>query len=264
VTSLRHLSLSSCIMLTDTACSNLTCLVSRLEFLELGGIGSTLTDDGLVRLFRTMPLIRKLDLEDACNITDAVLEALTPVDAEGSTFKTAEKSLRPGQALEHLTVSSATNLTNYAFKALIRGCPRLRVLQADNTTISGSVLKEFVRLACERSMRDAELVVVDCQSVGKLAIEGAVNNMRPRKGWRSWEARKLGYLDGRDEDLNVEQDECDEVIKSFYNWQIVDDVREWRRASKKQNSMDEQLRQLEDVSGLLFGQRRWWMLGSWR
>jgi F-box and leucine-rich repeat protein 2/20 len=111
---LRHLSLSSCIKLTDTACSN-------LEFLELAGIGSTLMDDGLVRVLRTAPLIQKLDLEDACNITDAVLEALTPFDAEGSTFKTAEKSLRPGQTLEHLTVSSATNLTNHAFKALIRG-----------------------------------------------------------------------------------------------------------------------------------------------
>jgi F-box/leucine-rich repeat protein 2/20 len=120
---------------------------------------------------------------------------------------------------------------------------------------------------CERSMRDAELVVVDCQSIRKLAIEGVVDNMRPREGWRSWEARKLGYLDGRDEeDLKVGQDECDEkrvVIQSFYSSQIVD-VREWRRASQKKNSMDEQLSQLEDVGGLLFRRRRWWVLGSWR
>jgi F-box/leucine-rich repeat protein 2/20 len=38
---------------------------------------------------------------------------------------------------------------------------------------------------------------------------------------RSWEARKLRYLDGRDEeDLKVGQGECDEkrvVIKSFYS-----------------------------------------------
>jgi hypothetical protein len=80
--------------------------------------------------------------------------------------------------------------------------------------------------------------------------------MRSRKGWRSWEARKLGYLDGRDEeDLKVGQDECDEkrvVIKSFYSWQIVDDVREWRRASKKQNSMDEQLLTVVLVASYIF------------
>jgi F-box and leucine-rich repeat protein 2/20 len=72
-------------------------------------------------------------------------------------------------------------------------------------------------------------------------------------------------LDGRDkEDLKVGQDECDEkrvVIKSFYSWRTVDGVREWTRASKKTNSMDEQLSQLEDVGRESGGRRRWWVLG---
>jgi hypothetical protein len=65
--------------------------------------------------------------------------------------------------------------------------------------------------------------------------------MRPRNGWRSWETRKLGYLDGRDEeDLKVGQDKCDEkrvVIKSFYSWQIVDDVRAQSGGGRARNKI---------------------------
>lgn len=272
VTALRHLSLSDCTMLTDTACSNLAYSVPRLEFLELAGIGQTLKDEGLVHLLDTTPLIRKLDLEDACEITDAVLEVLTPeppVEVEGSaTSKTTTKPSQPGHVLEHLTVSSATNLTNDAFKALIRGCPKLRVLEADSTAISGTVLKDFVRQVGERGISDAGLVVVDCRSVGERAVKDVVANTRPRKGWRSWEARKLGYLDGRDgEDLKVGQDECDEkrvVIKSFYSWQTVDAVRHVRerkkKANKKSQSASEQVSEPEDGAKLPW--MKWWASSS--
>ena len=266
VTALRHLSLSNCIMLTDTACSNLAYSVPRLEFLELAGIGQTLKDDGLVRLLDTTPFIRKLDLEDASDITDAVLEVLTPEPAieEGSTSSKKPEPPQPGHALEHLTVSGATNLSNDAFRALVRGCPKLRVLEADSTSISGTVLKDFVRQVCERGINDAELVVVDCRSVGERAVKDVVVNTRPRKGWRSWEARKLGYLDGKDgEDLKVGQDECDEkrvVIKSFYSWQTVDAVRHMRERKKKANrksqSASEQVSEPEDGGKL--PKMRWW------
>lgn len=273
VTALRHVSLSNCIMLTDTACSNLAYSVPRLEFLELAGIGETLKDDGLVHLLDTTPFIRKLDLEDASDITDAVLEALTPepaVEAEGLTSSKTTEPPQPGHVLEHLTVSCATSLTNEAFRALIRGCPRLRVLEADSTSISGTVLKDFVRQVRERGINDAGLVVVDCRSVGERTIKDVVVNTRPRKGWRSWEARKLGYLDGRDgENLKVGQDECDEkrvVIKSFYSWQTVDAVwhvreRHRKKANKKTQSASEQASELED-GGKLSGKMRWWASSS--
>lgn len=242
VTALRHISLSNCTMLTDTACSNLAHSVPRLEFLELGGIGKTLMDDGLVHLLGTTPFIRKLDLEDASDITDAVLEVLTPEPAVEVAYATSSKGKeppKPGHALEHLTVSNATDLTDDAFRALIRGCPKLRVLEADNTSISGTVLKEFVRRVRERGTDDAALVIVDCRLVGEHSVKDVVVNTRPRRGWRSWEARKLGYLDGRDgEDIKVGQDECDEkrvVIKSFYGWQTVDAVRHARERKKKVN-----------------------------
>lgn len=272
VTALRHISLSNCVMLTDTACSNLAHSVPHLEFLELAGIGETLKDDGLVHLLGTTPFIRKLDLEDASDITDAVLEVLTPepsVEAEDSTSSKRTEPPRPGHALEHLTVSYATNLTNDAFKALIRGCPRLRVLEADSTSISGSVLKEFVRQICERGINDAGLVVVDCRSVGERSVKDVVVNTRPRKGWRSWEARKLGYLDGRDgEDIKIGQDECDEkrvVIKSFYSWQTVDAVRHARERKKKANrkaqSASERASEPEE-GGKLYGRMKWWAAAS--
>lgn len=269
VTALRHISLSNCTMLTDTACSNLAYSVPRLEFLELAGIGPALKDDGLVHLLGTTPFIRKLDLEDASDLTDAVLEVLTPapaVKAQRSTsFKTTEPP-QPGHALEHLTVSCATNLSNDAFKTLIHGCPRLRVLEADSTSISGTVLKDFVRQVCERGINDAGLVVVDCRSVWERSVKDVVVNTRPRKGWRAWEARKLGYLDGRDgEDLKVGQDECDEkrvVIKSFYSWQTVDAVRHVRernkkKASRKSQNASEQVSEPED-GGKVSGRMRWW------
>lgn len=271
VTALRHISLSNCIMLTDIACSNLAHSVPRLEFLELAGIGQTLKDDGLVHLLGTTPFIRKLDLEDASDITDAVLEVLTPepaIEVEDLALSLTTEPPQIGHALEHLTVSCATNLTDDAFRALIRGCPRLRVLEADSTSISGTVLKDFVRQVCERGISDAGLVVVDCRSVAERAIKDVVVNTRPRKGWRSWEARKLGYLDGRDgEDLKVGQDECDEkrvVIKSFYSWQTVDavrHVRERKKKNRKAQSESEQVSEPED-SWKLPGRMRWWAPSS--
>jgi len=50
----------------------------QLEFLELGRVGGDLKDDGIVRLLETLPNLRKLDLEDANEITDDVLRAITP------------------------------------------------------------------------------------------------------------------------------------------------------------------------------------------
>ncbi|KAH7886206.1 hypothetical protein F5I97DRAFT_1808481 [Phlebopus sp. FC_14] len=267
VTALRHLSLSNCVLLTDIACSNLAHAVPRLEFLELAGIGAELRDDGLVRLLGTTPLIRKLDLEDASEITDAVLATLTP-DVQNAPPGITQLRGPPksGHALEHLVVSYATRLTNDAFTALVRGCPRLRVLEADSTSMSGAVLREFVRLARERAMEDATLVTVDCRSIGEAVVKEVAANTRPRKGWRSWEARKLGYLDARDgEDLKVGQDECDEkrvVLKSFYNWQTVDAVRaardRRRKANRKaQNGSLDQVSEPEEV-GKLAGRIKWW------
>ncbi|OAX42107.1 RNI-like protein [Rhizopogon vinicolor AM-OR11-026] len=263
ITKLRHLSLSNCRLLTDIACSNLAHAVPRLELLELASIGTEMKDEGIVRLLRTTPLLRKLDLEDDTDITDAVMRALTPNPpdefAAGST-----QPLQTGQALEHLVVSCATSIGNEAFFDLIRNCPRLTVLEADSTGISGNVLKEFVRQARERNLSDATLVAVDCRGVGEGTVKDVAATTRPRKGWCAWDARKLAYLDARDkEDLKVGQDECDEkrvVLKSFYNWQTVDTVRsarERRRRNSRHPGSSDFASDLEDVARVS-GRTRWW------
>jgi F-box/leucine-rich repeat protein 2/20 len=268
ITKLRHLSLSNCKLLTDIACSNLAHAVPRLELLELAGIGTAMKDEGLVRLLATTPLLRKLDLEDDADITDAVLSAVTPSLSGGSGSEPTQP-LQTGQALEHLVVSFAVSISNEAFLSLISNCPRLKVLEADSTLISGAVLKEFVRRARERNASDATLVAIDCRAVGEGAVKDVTAITRPRKGWCAWDARKLAYLDGRDkEELKVGQDECDEkriVLKSFYNWQTVDAVQvargQHRRNSRRAGSGSSD--NLEDVAQTS-GRMRWWSPSSGR
>lgn len=241
VTRLRHLSLSHCVLLTDDACSNLTFSVPNLEFLELSGIGSDLKDDGLIRLLKSTRYIRRIDIEDASHITDSVLNALTP-SANGAQSHFAGIVPETGHALEQLNVSFAVNLTNEALLSLVRGCTRLKYLEADNTHISSTVLKEFVRSCHQRGIVNAKANVVDCRGVTENTVKDLAGITRPRMGWRAYEARKLMFLDARDgntDELKVGQDECDEkrvVLKSFYSWQTVDNVkavREKRRKSKR-------------------------------
>ncbi|GJE86208.1 antagonist of mitotic exit network protein, putative [Phanerochaete sordida] len=270
VTSLRHLNLSSCVLLTDHACSHLAHAVPKLEFLELAGIGPELRNDGLVRLLSTTPLIRRLDLEDATEVTDAVLLALTPAPppppAPPAPRGAAPPAPEPGHALEHLVLSYA-NVESDALAELIRRCPRLRTLEADNTRMTGLVLREFVQAMRARKTPDARIVAVDCRSVGEHVVKDLAPQTRPRLGWRSWHARKLAYLDARDkEDLGVGQDECDParvVVKSFYSWQTVDAVkaaREKKRlaGSRRANNASENSSSSEHASTSSPGRARWW------
>jgi len=149
----------------------------------------------------------------------------------------------------------------------------LSVLEADNTRMSGTVLKEFVRLSRKRKMVDTVVVAVDCRDVGESVVKELTTSTRPRKGWRSYEARKLGYVDARDkEDLRVGRDECDErrvVLKSFYSWQTVDAVRAAREKRKKagkrrnDNGSHESMSDSDDRLSSS-GRARWWSPGSGR
>ncbi|KAI0364080.1 hypothetical protein BV20DRAFT_983413 [Pilatotrama ljubarskyi] len=270
VTRLRHLALSSCPMLTDHACTHLAFSVPKLEFLELAGIGADLRDTGLVRLLETTPYIRRLDLEDASEITDAVLAALTPREVSAAPPPRGQAALPPqtGHALEQLTISYAGRVTNDALLELVRKCPRLRVLEADNTRMNSLVMREFVKLARERKHVDPVLCAIDCRGVGEHAVRDASAETRPRRGWRGWEARKLAFLDALDkEGLGVGQDECDEsrvVLKTFYSWQTVDAVRaarEKKRKTGRRSANGSGSSGLLDVDGLGYagaGRTPWW------
>jgi len=269
VTQLRHLVLSSCLLLTDMACSNLAFSVPKLEFLELAGMGAGLKDDGLVRLLSNTPYIRRLDLEDAIGITDDVLTTITPYI--GAVEAKAGK--QPGHVLQQLIISFATNISDSAFLALIRNCPRLTVLEADSTRMGSIVLKEFVHLSRQRKAINAKIVAVDCRGISESFVKELSPMTRPRLGWRAYGARKLLYLDARDgieEDLKIGQDECDEyrvVLKSFYSWQTVDAVKAAREKRKKSTSRktgsDSSTGELEATeSGRMT--TRWWSPGGRR
>ncbi|KAI0068055.1 RNI-like protein [Artomyces pyxidatus] len=267
VTRLRHLSLSSCLLLTDIACAHLAHAMPRLEFLELAGIGGDIKDDGLVLLLETLPNLRKLDLEDATDITDAVLEAITPPPPTEDPGRGPHPGPVPGHALEHVVVSYAVQLSNEAFLALIRSCPRLRVLEADSTRMSGVVVKEFTARAKEREMLDASVIAVDCRSVGEGTVKELSGSTRPRLGWRAYEARRLAYLDGRDDEiLGVGQDECDPrrvVLKTFYSWQTVDAVAAARQKRRK-NRREANGSGSSGVDDFMTGRSRWWSPGGRR
>lgn len=264
ITHLRHLSLSHCILLTDIACSHLAHAAPQLELLELGGIGGELKDDGVVRLLDTLPNLRKLDLEDASDITDDVLHAITPPSIDDVGCDRV-----PGHALEHLIVSYANQLTNDGFLALMRNCTRLRVLEADSTRLSASSVKEFVKLSRERNACDATMVAIDCRTMNEALIKELADSIRPRLGWRSYEARRLAYLDGRDDEaLGVGQDECDSqrvVLKTFASWQTVEAVatarnkrrKGWRRRDANRSGSS-------SVEEAIQTRSRWWSPGGRR
>ena len=273
ITRIRHLALSCCVLLTDIACSNLAHTLPNLEFLELAGIGAELKDDGLVRLLRTTPLIRKLDLEDATDITNDVLAAITPIVPAPDTDTANPMDSQPGHALEHVIISYASNLTDDALLSLIRNCTQLKVLEADNTSMSSNVMREFVQLARERQAIDAKVVGIDCRGVTEAVVREMSGMTRPRLGWRTYEARKLRFLDGLDkEELKVGQDECDErrvVLKTFYSWQTVDQVKAARLKKRKANSrraMDDSNGNVSDPEDILAstGRARWWSPGAGR
>lgn len=272
VTRLRHLNFNFCVLLTDHACSHLAYAVPKLEFLELAGIGAGLRDDGLVRLLTTTPYIRKLDLEDATEVTDAVLEVLTPPTPAGPTpagTPAAAPEPTPGHALEHLVVSFA-NVESEALGELVHACARLRVLEADNTRVTGLVLRAFVQRARERRVRDARIVAIDCRCVGEHAVREVAALARPRAGWRGWHARRLAYVDARDgecADADGAQDECDPlrvVVKTFYSWQTVDQVRAARDKKRKAgakrgaNASGSSHVSEEPVASAAAARTRWW------
>lgn len=93
ITRLRHLNVSHCLSLTDRTCTHLSHAVPELEILELAGIGAAIEDAGLIRLLKTTPLIRKLDLEDASRITDDVLLAITPIPLPPQRSATATPAI---------------------------------------------------------------------------------------------------------------------------------------------------------------------------
>jgi F-box/leucine-rich repeat protein 2/20 len=232
----------------------------KLEILEIAGVRGDFHDEGLIRLFKTTPLIRKVDLEDATEISDAVIDSLIPEPrmaspATGQRQLKEEQGPQPGEMLEHLTISYAMTITPDAMARVIRGCRKLRVLEADNTRITGSIMRDFVSRRRHREKGftlseggGSEIVGIDCRAVSEGVVKEMRGSTRPRRGWRGWEARDLGYEDSHSTGTMdatgvvigplIGQDECDEkrvVVKSFHSWVTVDNVAEQRAKLKDAN-----------------------------
>ena len=264
VTALRHLNVSGCRRISDKMCTAIAYCVPQLEFLEMAAVSSELKDDGLLRLFRTVPRIRKVDLEDAADITDAILDCLVPTPRtppeNGRVVTKQDEEPQPGEMLEHLVISYAGLISPAAMGRAVKGCKQLRVLEADNTRITGSVIRDFVsrRRHREKSLLlsetpvntleqpGSEIVAIDCRGVSEECIRDVQAYTRPRRGWRGWEARELAYEDERSVGVMdpltdalgaplIGQDECDShriVVKSFHGWVSVDAVQEQRTKLK--------------------------------
>jgi hypothetical protein len=160
---LRGLRLSGCLRLTDQTCLNLIGKVSALECFEMASVGTNLRDTGLVKLIEACPNLRKLDLEDATNLTDRVLAALTP----------SRQHRGPPSVLEHLNVTNVPELSEAALVRLIKASPALRVIECSNCfNVSELFIKAFNHHVKKYSMRGAELAMVDCRSVGRQSIRG--------------------------------------------------------------------------------------------
>ncbi|KAE8249204.1 hypothetical protein A4X13_0g5302 [Tilletia indica] len=114
-----------------------------------GGGAPPLPGDGpLVDLLESMSRVRRLDLEGAAELSDAVLRALTPSPSIRTRNGEQEKEdIQPGQHLTHLIVSHAYRLSPRATLDLMRGATRLVHLELDDTRAGcDHVAKEWAML----------------------------------------------------------------------------------------------------------------------
>lgn len=185
---LQSLNISSCTLLSDETFVHLSDVLPDLSTLEAANIRN-LRDRGLVQFIKTVPMLKNLDLEGAAEITDAVLVALTPPanPLPGAKW--------PGLQLERLTVSYASHLSENAFLRLIKQCPRLTSLVADNTRITERAQRDFIYVARDARKRGAELCMIDCRGQPRTVDSAMAGVVRPRKGLLGWRYKAQEYFD---------------------------------------------------------------------
>lgn len=182
---LTHLKLSRT-AITDRACAALAYgILPSLEVLELAGCPIR-HDEGLVALLASSPCLCRLDLGGiGSGVTNEVLAAITP---RGQN--------QPGSQLTHLNLSAARVANHETLLPLIQSCPKLHHLEVDNTSVDDKTVKRFVELCRERlrgrteeSTKDtpclpAYLSVIDCAAVSRAESERLIGreDVRGRLG----------------------------------------------------------------------------------
>lgn len=249
-TSLKHLSLTGCSAITSIGLGHLADTLPNLEIFEIARLGVRARTDGIARLLASCPKLRKVDLEDDCELGDDVLLALLPVGKTGAPN------------LEHLNVSGCIAMSDQALARVAASCSKLRALEADGTAISDRTARTFIDAVAQRAAtaRDqaaakqlerggaidsllaskypALLSVLDDRTTGRrLSREAAAKRLRPRHGQRGYWTHLINEYhddDGDDDDETVASSvrdrkpplaECDPeriVVRSFHASLAVD------------------------------------------
>ncbi|KAJ4304459.1 hypothetical protein N0V88_002072 [Collariella sp. IMI 366227] len=184
---LRHLDISRCSQLTNTAVATLGHLVPDLEGLQLSGL-THLTDDALIPILASTPRLTHLELEDVADLTNTLLSQ-----------HLAKAPCAPG--LEHLSISYCENLGDAGVLPVVRACTALRSVYMDNTRVSDLVLAEAAAMVRERSSPTAghkllptvglSLVVYDCPNITWTGVREVLNrNTEPPRPKKSAEDAK--------------------------------------------------------------------------
>lgn len=173
---LRHLRLSGCIRLTDGTCSQLVGRLPNLETLEMASIGPNLRDGGVVKLLESLPRLRRIDLEDAINLTDKVVTALIPVKVSRRhqyTYHHRMPATAPICPLEHVNLTNVPELSEAALIRLIKSNPNLKGLETSNSfAISDTFVKAFMQHVRRQKIVGGQLDIVDCRSVSRTVFKG--------------------------------------------------------------------------------------------
>ncbi|WVQ72165.1 hypothetical protein IAR50_001710 [Cryptococcus sp. DSM 104548] len=232
--SLKHLNLSTT-PLIPSVFAHLTNILPNLEILEMARIHRFYDPDddddghGLAEMLKSMPKLRKVDLEDTAGMSgvcDLVLRAITPGEYEDGDVV--------GKALEELNIGYG-DVTSEAVVNLINGCKRLRILDVDNTSVGNTVMRTFSRRTSTSSSPLRRLSLIDCRSITSQGYAPLSPHTRPRQGWEGWQALPFEY------DANGDE-MCEKlVLKTFWSWRRVAAPKGWRetRADSEQLALVE-------------------------
>lgn len=251
---LRHLCLTGCMSLTSVGLGHLAGALPNLEILEIAQFGVRARTEGIARLLASCPRLRRVDLEDSHELGDDAVQALVP-----------SRTSLGAPNLEHLVISACPALTDEVIASVAENAPKLRVLEADGTTISDRTARMFIRLARDRaasaqaalsgtdrqqqddplvaSRYPAVLSVLDNRTTGRrLSRDIGGKHLRPRDGQRGYWTQTIG--DYHDESppaagpqsppkKDTTLGECDPtrvVVRSFHSSLAVDAADAARRA----------------------------------